>query len=127
MLRLSCAAVLEVKGIGKCPPDVDRFKSSCLSCRMRRAKAGKFTLPKHYIKYTYTSWRYVFLLPNGLCVFRYPYVLVDPRGHFTSLRVAAIIVLDGVIKWWRRVYRDRRHNRKPWVELCEFLANFPVW
>jgi len=44
---------------------------------------------------------------------------IDPRGHFTKIRCAAIVTLDKMIKLFKR--------KKPFVEFAEFLANYPVW
>lgn len=46
-------------------------------------------------------------------------VRIDPRGHFTALRYAAIVVLDQIMK--------RFGIDKPLVEFCEFLADYPTW
>lgn len=56
---------------------------------------------------------------SDLQVIRRYYVLVDPRGVFYSLRMAAIKVCDGLIKMFKR--------NKPFVEFAEFLANYPLW
>ena len=123
---LPCARRLQVDGMGKCPSDVKRFRFTCLSCRLRRVWLGNYTVP-NYIKYTYTSFRYVSPLPNGKVLIQYPYVLIDPRGHFTMARCAGIIVLDKIIKFARRFNKNYRLQCKPWVEFAEFLANYPVW
>ena len=46
-------------------------------------------------------------------------VLVDPRGHFVGLRLGAIRVLDKIMGLLKK--------RKPLLEFCEFLANYPLW
>ena len=94
---------------------------------MRRCMMGKYVKPPSYIKYTYKSFRYILLMPNGFVLLQYPYVLIDPRGHFTRLRCAAIQVLDSIIKFARRVNKNKRRQCQPWVEFAEFFANFPVW
>jgi len=126
----SCAGKLAVAGLGKCPRSVTRFRISCLQCRLRRYRAGKYTVPR-YIEYTYTSFRYVTpgkrVGGRRVLIYHYPYVLIDPRGHFTMIRCAAIIVMDKLIALSRRVNRHPRHMCRPWIEIAEFLANYPVW
>jgi len=43
---------------------------------------------------------------------------IDPRGHFTMLRCAAIMVFDKIMVRWRRTV-------KPLLNFCEFFANYP--
>jgi hypothetical protein len=119
MLKLWCSNRLNVVGIGKCAETGNRFKFSCLACRMRRNFYGKFTLPPYYIQYTYHSFHFEKQLGNGKVLFQFPYVLVDPRGSFLSVRVAFIRVMDNVMKLFRRT--------KPFIEFAEFAANYPTW
>lgn len=127
LLRLWCAGKL-----GNCPKGLNRFRFTCLYCRWRRQYYGNFHPPPFWIKYTYKSlWHEEFvtrLVQNGLeftrkdgGLFKHVKsinVKIDPRGHFTSLRCAAIIVLDGIMKV--------SNVKKPLVEFCEFLANYPT-
>lgn len=128
MFRLCCAGKL-----GNCPEDITRFRFTCLSCRWRRRFYGKFVDPPFWIEYTYKSQvreelvdyfvndGLVFTAADGgkLKHISYPKLKIDPRGHFTSLRCAIIIVLDEVMK--------ATHVGKPLVEFCEFFANYPTW
>lgn len=128
LLRLWCAGKL-----GNCPKNVARFRFTCLFCRWRRQFYGKFHEPPYWIKYVYkslfqeeTTHR---LVIDGLEYTRrdggkvkhkvYFSVLIDPRGSFLFLRCATIIVLDNIMK--------ALHIRKPLVECCEFVANYPTW
>lgn len=128
MFKLSCAGKL-----GNCPKTVNRFRFTCLFCRWRRSYYNKFVEPPFYIKYTYKSlFREEIvtrIVLDGLEFRRrdggklkhkiFQYVTIDPRGHFTYLRCAAIMVLDNIMKAFS--------IGKPLVELCEFLANYPTW
>jgi hypothetical protein len=120
--------------LGNCPKSVKSFRIvTCLICRWRRRFYGKFHDPPFWIEYTYKSyWReeFVFRLvlggleftrsDGGLLKHIVPrHVFIDPRGSFTSLRYAAIIVLDNLMKAF--------NVKKPLVEFCEFLANYPTW
>jgi len=127
LLRLWCAGKL-----GNCPKWVKRFRFTCFYCRWRRQLYGKYSDPPFWIDYTYKSSvrtrlvdRYVkngliFEVRDGrpLKVTTYKTLKIDPRGHFTSLRCAIIIVLDEVMK--------ALHVGKPLVEFCEFFANYPT-
>jgi len=89
---------------------------------MRRWFYGKFTLPPYYLEYTYKSFRYEqpAMFQGKKCILiAYPHVKIDPRGHFTMLRVAFIKVADSLMLKLKRT--------KPLIELCEFAANYPVW
>ena len=94
--------------------------------RIREAPKVVRTRPD-YVEYTYTSFCYVQPIGNGRFIIKFPHVLVDPRGHFLMLRCAGIIVLDKIIRLARKINLHPRHQCRPWVELAEFLANFPVW
>ena len=58
--------------------------------------------------------------PKGrrLIVFRSHSVFIDPRGHFLMVRCASIRVFDCLMGLLKR--------RKPLIQFCEFLANFPT-
>lgn len=123
---LPCAGKL-----GNCPTSLTRFRFTCLSCRWRRQFYGSYCKPPFWIEYTYKSFFDVFYMKqhiqDGLIVeasngsmmkiTKYDHINIDPRGHFTSLRCAIIIMLDKVM--------GRLHIRKPLVEFCEFFANYP--
>jgi len=137
MPKLWCAGKLEIEVAGKmqhCPTGVKSFHViCCLFCRLRRKYYGRYTDPSYYIKYTYKSivdyylvnryvadgFEYRTLSGKPLFVIRHYHVLIDPRGHFTRLRCAAIQVLD--------VLMGLFHRNKPWIEFAEFLANYPTW
>jgi len=118
--------------LGNCPETVKRFRFTCLFCRWRRRLYGKFSDPPYWIDYTYESSirerfvsRYVkngliFRVRDGrpLKVTSYRTLKIDPRGHFTSLRCAIIIILDSIM--------NVLHVGKPLVEVCEFFANHPT-
>jgi hypothetical protein len=114
-----------------CAATVTRFRFSCLACRMRRRWYGKYQIPQFYIKYVYrniaetlvggayqaSDGRIFTSNSSGkIKVTRSFYVLVDP-GRFLAFRLAAIKVLDGMIRWPGR--------SKPMVEFAEFFANYP--
>jgi hypothetical protein len=125
---LSCAGKL-----GNCPDDLRRFRFTCLYCRWRRAYYHGWIKPSYWIKYTYRS-SVKTVVTSTLTVdgaeyrlasgrhFKHVlshYVLIDPRGHFTMVRCAAVVMFDRVMRWLG--------FRKPLVEFCEFLANYPTW
>jgi hypothetical protein len=130
MLRMWCAGLL-----GNCPPAValKRFRFTCLYCRWRRQWIGKYSPPPFWIKYTYRSLfktkrvkRYVadgkeYSRVDGgdLIITEFHILRIDPRGHFTPARIAAIIVLDKIMKHTKQY--------KPFVECAELLANYPKW
>jgi hypothetical protein len=129
--KLWCAATL-ITSLGACPKDVDRFRFTCLSCRLRRQYYGRFKEPAYYVKYTFKSillWylldsyvvgRYKYTSRSGrpLILKRRHFLRVDPRGHFLAWRMAAIKVLDCMMMWIRP-------RTRPLVEFAEFLANYP--
>jgi hypothetical protein len=114
------------------PEKIDRFRFTCLSCRTRRRLAGKFSDPPFWIDYTlksnFTSYLVDKFVQDGkeysarnggkLKVTWFTTVKIDPRGRFTALRCAAIMVLDKIMTAF--------HVGKPLAEFCEFLANFPT-
>jgi hypothetical protein len=130
MLKMWCAGRL-----GNCPTRVAsrRFRFTCLYCRWRRQWLGKYTPPKFWIKYTYRSLyrteRVKHYIAEGkeysrvdggdIIITKSHTLRIDPRGHFTSLRIAAIIVLDKTMKLTKQY--------KPFVEWAELLANYPNW
>jgi hypothetical protein len=85
---------------------------------MRRAYNGKYTLPNYYIKYSYCSFHYSTCLPDGRVLLQFPYVLIDPRGVFTSGRLAFIKIMDKLMLLFGRT--------KPFIEFAEFAANYPT-
>ena len=127
MLRLWCAGKL-----GNCPKTVKRFRFTCLACRWRRRFYGKFSDPPYWINYTYVSSVRKQLVncfvQDGLTfkartggqleTTTWTTLIIDPRGHFTSLRCAIIMVLD----WFMKAL----HIEKPLAEFCEFFANYPT-
>jgi hypothetical protein len=83
--------------------------------------------PPYWIKYCYLSpvrtvtvYKFAF---NGKTYLAkdiaYPTVNIDPRGHFTMIRCSIIIMLDKLMV--------HIGFRKPFVEFCELLANYPTW
>lgn len=141
MFGFPCAG--KIRGCDLKPSD-RRFRPiTCLHCRSRRRHYGLFTEPKYWIKYTYLSWYaeniqdywdkggYRYRLSNGgkLRV-HYDFTLyIDPRGLFTKLRCAAIIVIDKfMVKFgtYQKTDRGFSHGmRRPFAEFCEFLASYP--
>lgn len=133
MLSLWCAGKLE-----NCPSVAKtRFRFCCLYCRWRRKFYGRWTDPPDWIQYTYTAIpptvRLVdVVVHNGvelhapagkkLKVTSYKHVWIDPRGHFTALRCAGIMIVDRIMKVWFGLV----HGTKPFAEICEFLANYPT-
>ena len=102
-----------------------RFRSGCLSCRWRREYYGKWTKPPFWIDYTMTWNLQRFLLVNKRTGERrikttWWTVNIDPRGHFTHLRCAVIMVCDKILK---RVHR----LEKPLIEVCMFLSSYPTF
>lgn len=142
MFSLWCAGIL-----GTCNIDTagsQRFHFTCLYCRLRREFYGKWIKPRYYINYTYVNYitvkktkrfvrgNYEYTASNGgyLTVTDVWTLKIDPRGHFTRLRCCAIIVIDKMLKYIRR--KDPaaktgylRSSYRPWVEVCEFLCNYP--
>jgi hypothetical protein len=86
---------------------------------------GKFVDPPYWIDYTppWSVTHYVAVNGKGEVVakktewFTYH---IDPRGHFTSFRCAAIVALDKIMAKIKRV-------RYPFREFCELLAHYPTW
>lgn len=135
-----CAGKLGNCNIGKAtevmpanPNELKRFHLTCIYCRWRRTYLGKYKKPKRWITYTYLNHSvtyltsaykhggYVYRLSNGgkLKITIYFTLKIDPRGHFTPLRCAAIVTLDKLIKLCR--------TKKPFVEIAEFISNYPTW
>lgn len=149
MPKLGC---LGVKG---CDAKTPRIHFTCIYCRTRRRLLGKYKEPRNWIFYTYLSWwaiNYVKqYVENGKIYSRsdggwlkveHPYTLhIDPRGHFTMIRCAIIILLDRYMlkhgSSYSKIVRNTNGEvtrigyahglRKPWAEICEFLANYPTW
>lgn len=125
---LPCAGKL-----AKCPKDLKRFRFTCLYCWWRRLFYAKASLPPFWIKYVFNSSVKIVvsknLVVNGVQyraldgeVFKqtvYTHVNIDPRGHFTSLRCAAIVTFDKIMNY--------TGYSKPFAELTEFLACYPTW
>lgn len=128
LLTLWCAGKL-----GNCPSNLTRFRFTCLYCRWRRHYYGKFTVPPFWIEYVYKSLftvQFVNQLRRGNIVYKAPEgkklkytrrvtLKIDPRGCFTAVRCAIIMVLDNLMK--------KFHIKKPLAEFCELFANYPVW
>jgi len=121
MLKLWCAGKLAAKINGKierCPSDVNRFRFSCLACRLRRFYYGRYHTPPYNLEYTFRSFAYQIRVGSILYTW-YPHLNIDPRGHFTMLRVAFIKVVDSIMLKLKRT--------KPLIEFAEFAANYPTW
>lgn len=129
MLPMWCAGRL-----GNCPTvATKRFRFTCLYCRWRRIWLGKYKHPKHYIKYTYRSlgstrrvksYRqngYEYRRSDGgdLIITEYRTLRIDPRGHFTAPRCAAIIIIDKIML--------KTKLYKPFAEFAELISNYPNW
>ena len=126
MFHMWCGGIL-------CKENINRFHLTCLYCRWRRASIGKYRKPPYWITYTYLSQSQTLLVDsfkdgyNKLEYYRedggkislteHFTLRIDPRGYFTSIRCAAIMVIDKIMK--------RFSLGKPFVELCELLANYP--
>jgi hypothetical protein len=151
VFKPACLGKLAGCGAEKNP----RFHVTCLWCRTRRRFIGKFTEPPYWVFYTYTSWwavnyvrkhvvgdRVIMRSDGGWFKIEYPYRLrIDPRGHFLMPRCAVIIWIDRLMLKFGVGYKKTVRNqkgevvrfgkgrgmRKPWAEICEFLANYPVW
>jgi hypothetical protein len=94
---------------------------------------GKWANPPYWIEYTYLSQIYIIetcsykdrysnleYYTNDGTKFRieeHNTLRIDPRGYFTALRCAAIMVLDKIMLKFK--------IGKPLVEFCEFLSNYP--
>lgn len=92
-----------------------------------------WTNPPFWITYTYPwSVKLYFTMRRGeapVTVIKEQTLLIDPRGHFTRLRCAAILTLDKLLKRIRKWFPEPffRNGRKPLIEICEFLASYPSW
>lgn len=120
---------------------------TCCYCKARRLALRKMTVPPYWIDYTYASSvkkRYVHSYVHGrvqdngvwkggveaeakqgqlLEVTEYSTLHIDPRGRFLSIRLAAISVLDRLMKafnLWRQGC-----DGQPLSEVCELLSNYP--
>lgn len=120
--KLPCAAKCHSMMTRK----TNEFHITCLWCRTRRNRK----LTRH-IEYGYLSmskiptyayqmdyeqkrvYRFIVQLPR--------YLLIDPKGHFTSLRCNTIVALD------KLAFKIGLINSHPLANLCEFLANYPDW
>lgn len=103
---------------------------TCLFCRWRRERMGKWIKPAYFIDYVYLSmdWLYGPLVAsvNGkhfiLGYQQVPTTLkIDPRGHFTMLRCSAIVALD------KLAYKLKLRNNHRLANICEFIACYPTW
>lgn len=128
MFALWCANKL-----GNCPSIAKtRFRFTCLYCRWRRRLYGKYKTPDYYIHYTYRSLGCRKILSRCIILNGVEYTRsdggfltytenrtlhIDPRGHYTRVRCAAIQVLDKIMLLTKQ--------GKPFAEICEFLANYP--
>jgi hypothetical protein len=124
-----------------CPWTLNYVHVTCLFCRSRRRWLKKFIDPPYWIEYIYTASirdftvtsykQYVGKVPTEVrrrdgkpfIIQQFCGVKIDPRGHYTSLRCAAIIVLD-CLSGWLNLYRMGGEGR-PLSELCELMANYP--
>jgi hypothetical protein len=116
-----------------CKENLNRFHFTCLYCRWRRKYLGKWTDPPYWIEYSYLSQTKTFYTNSyndkyknleyyssdgsKFEITEHWTLRIDPRGYFTKLRCAAIIVLDKIML--------KFSLGKPFVELCEFLSNYP--
>jgi len=130
LFALWCAGKL-----GNCPAKLarKRFRFTCLYCRWRRLFYGKFVYPPFWIHYTFKA-QFQITLTNCYVsdnnttyksqsgkqfeLVSWRTLHIDPRGHFTPLRCAIIIILDNIMK--------TLHIEKPLTEFCEFFANYPT-
>ena len=94
---------------------------------------GEFEYPPYWINYTYKSSfqkkmvdfavydgkKYSSADGSQIEVTLFDTLHIDPRGHFTGLRCAFIIVLDRIM--------TVSGYAKPLAEFCEFLANYPTF
>lgn len=103
-----------------------RFHITCLWCRTRRKRKltrmilyGYLSMPQRYLQasqvdYEHGCTRYFLIkAPQTL--------LIDPAGHFTKLRCYAIAALD------RLAVKLHLHSSHRIANICEFLANYPIW
>ena len=119
---------------------------TCLYCRGRRRWLGKYSLPKHWIEYTYRAFYRTYqtrrhianrIKDNGvwrggqeytrrdgglITVTEFTTLRIDPRGRFRALRCSAIIVLDTIMCKTMFNFKVTSH---PLAEVCEFLSNYP--
>ena len=116
-----------------CKENINRFHLTCLYCRWRRKYLGKWTNPPYWIEYTYLSQDVVTVTDSfkdkysGLEYYtadgkKFRFVekftlRIDPRGMFTAIRCAAIMVIDKIMLKFKL--------GKPFIEVCEFLSNYP--
>lgn len=72
------------------------------------------------------KWNYAHYLmfnpKTGMKLVQTPFwiVEIDPRGHFTMLRCAAIKVFDSILERLPKL-------EKPLVEFCMFLSCYPTF
>jgi hypothetical protein len=119
--------------LGNCPKDLTRFRFTCFGCRWRRRFYGKFEYPPFWINYTYKSFFHEQFVDSyihdnkeysardggKLRLTTWDTLHIDPRGHFTALRCAIIIVLDSLM--------GATKIKKPLVEFCEFFSSYPTF
>jgi hypothetical protein len=132
LFPLSCSGVL-------CEYHLHYVHMTCCYCRLRRKALGKYRHPSYFIQYiykasikTFQTTRYIddqiridgklhggkeYTSKQPFTVTQFYGCRIDPRGYFTKLRCATIIVLDNIMLL--------THRMKPWVEVCELLANYP--
>jgi len=117
--RLWCAGIL-------CPhPELKRIHLTCARCCWRRRYYGKFVDPPKWIFYRF-FWdkeRWAVIDVHGRIMGfqdKWTTIRIDPRGHFVMLRCSIIVTLD-------KIMAKIRWIRKPFMEVCEFFANYPTF
>lgn len=126
MFKLPCAAACPSLSVKYRATHKPRFHITCLWCRTRRKR-----VLTRYIQYGYLSlaksaaWGYKFDYANKL-VYQIPIwipqlLMIDPAGHFTALRCAAIVALD------KLMFKLNIRGSHLFANVCEFLANYPIW
>lgn len=130
--RLLALTALPCLGkLGNCPEESSkRFHFTCFHCRWRRKQFNGWTEPPYWVTYLYPwTTRFKTVLING-CRYNLPpnmnfqkltWLMIDPRGHFTMLRCATIIVIDKIQK------RSPRLRDLGLMRVCEFFASYPSW
>ena len=117
-----------------CDKELFRFiHPTCLWCRTRRRSYRGYVNPPFFWQYIYKSS----IRENNNNQISFQGVLIDPRGNpvMVQFRVSCIRVFDvltGLFRLWNHTVKFPLGVRvgdmgMPLTEVCEFLANYPVW
>lgn len=102
---------------------IKRFHITCLWCRQRRGLNLKSFITYGYLSMSkLPATAYYEEDPSRTFTVMLPrYLMIDRKGHFTKLRCYTIVALD------KLAFKLKLINNHLLANICEFLANYPVW